>query len=71
MQLAGSKDGDWLYTDRQPSSKMEIPAASLEAVEPRLGPSLFPATPRRTSPDGHVGLFNSIPKEPETQNLWK
>jgi hypothetical protein len=26
MQLAGSKDGGWMYTDRHPGAKMEIPA---------------------------------------------
>jgi hypothetical protein len=26
MQLAGSKDGGWVYTDRHPGAKMEIPA---------------------------------------------
>ena len=26
MQLAGSKDGGWMYTDKHPGAKMEIPA---------------------------------------------
>jgi hypothetical protein len=30
-QLAGSKDGGWVYTDRHPGSKMEIPGSNLSA----------------------------------------
>lgn len=37
MQLAGSKDGGWGYTDRHPGSKMEIRVITLsERFQPRL-----------------------------------
>jgi hypothetical protein len=39
MQLAGSKDGGWLYTDRHPGAKMGIPVYTEWDLEVQNGNS--------------------------------
>ena len=42
MQVAGSKDGGWVYTGRHPGSKMEIPVVS-SAAEVQTLSTVLPA----------------------------